>query len=333
MARAVLEPAIPAGKPKKLLDQIRDVRKTRARFQASEANVVEAFAAANACSCSVPDTTPINREQATATARLLANIGRSMGNIERPIRIPTGFSRDGAHRVRNEAETPQRLTQTPYSSYAWARHGARFMRNETGVFHYKARFTHHEAGVVRDNTANLRHEVESTQHDIFFPNVMFCASHVEAEGVRVEVEDLRLDVEFVGWLAGRPRENGLFERQRRDNHCQPGAPPQETWHKAPALKARFTTETSPFAINRASARLKRAFRAWLWALHWILGRCPRLERETAPLAQNGYPKRRASDAVIPQKIISGRDKRHNLTDPGYSPRARRRALPFTARSS
>ena len=178
---------------------MRDVRKTRARFQASEANVVEVFAAANACPGSVLDTS-------TATARLLADIGRSMANIERPIRIPTGFSSDGAHRVRNEAETPQRLTQTPYSSYAWARHGARFMRNETGVFHYKARFTHHEAGVVRDNTPNLRHEVESTQHDIFFPNVMFCASHVEAEGLRVEVEDLRLDVEFVGWLAGRPRE-------------------------------------------------------------------------------------------------------------------------------
>jgi hypothetical protein len=55
---------------------MRDVRKTRARFQASEAIVVEAFAAANACSGSVLDTTPINREQATATARLLANIGR-----------------------------------------------------------------------------------------------------------------------------------------------------------------------------------------------------------------------------------------------------------------
>ncbi len=74
MTNAVIEPAVFSGKPKNLLDGMRDVRKTRARFQASEANVVEAFAAANACPGSVLDTTPINREQATATARLLANI-------------------------------------------------------------------------------------------------------------------------------------------------------------------------------------------------------------------------------------------------------------------
>ena len=74
MTNAVIEPAVFSGKPKNLLDGMRDVRKTRARFQASEANVVEAFAAANACSGSVLDTTPINREQATAIARLLANI-------------------------------------------------------------------------------------------------------------------------------------------------------------------------------------------------------------------------------------------------------------------
>jgi hypothetical protein len=67
MTNAVIEPAVFSGKPKRLLDQMRDLRKTPALFQASEANVVEAFAAANACPGSVLDTS-------TATARLLANI-------------------------------------------------------------------------------------------------------------------------------------------------------------------------------------------------------------------------------------------------------------------
>ena len=87
ITKAVVESAVSAGKPKKLLDQMRNVRKTRARFQASAANVVEAFAAANACPGSVLGTTPINREQATATARLLANVGRRTPNIDHSIRL------------------------------------------------------------------------------------------------------------------------------------------------------------------------------------------------------------------------------------------------------
>lgn len=93
--------------------------------------------------------------------------------------------------MRNEVEPPQRLTQTPYSSDAWA-------RNEAGAFHYKTQVMRHEAGVVRDKAANLRHEVDSREHDIFFPNVMFFACRVEVADARVDAESLYLDVECGG---------------------------------------------------------------------------------------------------------------------------------------
>ena len=75
MAGALVESADSTGKPKKLLDKRRDVRKTRPRFQESKANVVEALVPSAYFSGSVLDTTPINREQAAATPGLSANIG------------------------------------------------------------------------------------------------------------------------------------------------------------------------------------------------------------------------------------------------------------------
>jgi catechol 2,3-dioxygenase-like lactoylglutathione lyase family enzyme len=68
----------------------------------------------------------------------------------------------------------------------------------------------------------------------------------------------------------------------RQSPRRPGA------KNTPALKARFTAETSLHGIEKAFPGLKRAFSAGLRTCNCSLGRYPRLEYETAPLALNRY---------------------------------------------
>ena len=74
------------------------------------------------------------------------------------------------------------------------------------------------------------------------------------------------------------------ERRRRDIHRQPGAPPQEArhrrherWKRDSPLERVIWNQKS---IHGIEARLQRLVYG---RRDWILGRCPRLQHETAPL--------------------------------------------------